>query len=246
MAFEAASSSATSDAGRLEQRFFGDPPSVPALALVRPVLGNLFSRCKPADILAQSASDAASLKLSKGRTNFGYGETSVESIWRIVRVLDLSAYTRPGGANVVDLGSGVGNVVAAIALLAAAGVVNGRVARVNGVELLPNLCNVATEAIDALPAEAPPLALPLPQCSIHCGDILEYDLTDADVVYVTTTLFDSGFMEKLAQRAASLLASCSRVVTVATPLEHEAFEVERRVPTCNSWGEEDSVINVKC
>ena len=175
-----------------------------------------------------------------------------------MRGVDLSVYecrcsgdTRPGGAHIVDLGSGIGNVVVAFALLAAAGEARGRVARVGGVELLPRLHAVAKAAVRSLLAqdqEEQSLPLPLPPCAVRCGDLLtdgDNAMADADLVYMTTTLFDDEFMARFAEKAADTLRSGSRVVTLSTPLQHEAFEVEARIPICNSWGEEAAVVNVR-
>ena len=136
MAAEAYHDSA--DDGALRDRFFGDPVQVPALALVRPIYRSIYQGACMKELLAASGTDAAALGLDHD-CGIGYGETSLEAIWRILRKVDLRSY-EPAGASVLDCGSGVGNVVVAVALLAAAGeCCGGRVARVEGVELLLEL-----------------------------------------------------------------------------------------------------------
>ena len=252
---------ASRDDAALYERFFGDPDRVPALALVRPCYHALFGCITMKEALKASAADVPAYKASQN-SGLAYGETAIESVWRILRGVDLSVYecrcsgdTRPGGAHIVDLGSGIGNVVVAFALLAAAGEARGRVARVGGVELLPRLHAVAEAAVRSLLAQdqeeqspATSLPLPLPPCAVRCGDLLtdgDNAMADADLVYMTTTLFDDEFMARFAEKAADTLRSGSRVVTLSTPLQHEAFEVEARIPICNSWGEEAAVVNVR-
>ena len=155
--------SADYDYGVLRQRFFGDPVRVPALAAVRPVYHSLFADVKLSDALSTSAADAATLTCSSGG-GFSYGETAIESVWRLFNRLPLQEYSE--GATVVDLGSGIGNVVAAIALLGASGELSGRIARVQGVELLPSLHAIAADAIHklenlTLPPSLPPNVLSL-------------------------------------------------------------------------------------
>lgn len=268
---------ASRDDAVLHERFFGDPDRVPALALVRPRYHGLFDCITMKEALKASAADVPTFKPSQN-SGLAYGETAIESVWRILRGVDLSVFTctcsgdtsaaaaperercaicgrRRVGAHILDLGSGIGNVVVAFALLAAAGEARGQVARVEGVELLPRLHAVAEAAVRTLLAQdfeiqppARPLPLPLPHCAVRCGDLMtdgENALADADLVYMTTTLFDDDFLARFAVLAADTLRSGSRVVTLSTPLQHEAFETEARIPICNSWGEEAAVVNVR-
>ena len=91
------------------------------------------------------------------RESFTYGETPVAATLQLLRAACLNSYNctcanghadprvhcatcgrRPGGASVLDLGSGVGNVVISAALLIAASLVVP-CAFVSGVQLLPAL-----------------------------------------------------------------------------------------------------------
>ena len=92
----------------------------------------------------------------------------------------------------------------------------------------------------------PSLPLPLPHCVVRCADLEAYDLAGVDVIYMTTTVFGEELMRRFAQRAAESLRAGSRVITLASnPLEHEAFALAGVIPTWNSWGEEEAIINVK-
>ena len=182
---------------------------------------------------------------------------------------------RPAGASIIDLGSGIGNVVIGIALIAASGALGAdvHVAAVHGVELLPTLHDVAVDATRGLrqwaataaqkkaptsaavagaaaaaaaPAtsSAPPPSQPLPRVSVQRANLEGYDLSDVDVVYMASTVFEDDVIERFAARAAATLRVGSRVVTLASPLRHVAFRVEAVVPCINSWGEEDAYVNV--
>ena len=162
---------------------------------------------------------------------------------------------RRGGAAIFDLGSGVGNVVVGAALLAAAGQIP--LSSVEGVELLQPLhaaadavltrlrelfggggANSDTSSTDSLPAASPPLPAPLPVCAAHCADLLSFDWSGADVVYMASTIFTNEVMQAFSRKAAEKLAVGSRVVTLKVPLAHPAFVHETTLIVQMSWGEE--------
>lgn len=165
---------------------------------------------------------------------------------------------RPAGAFIVDLGSGIGNVVVGLALISASGLLSddAKVAAVHGVELLPTLHDVAVGATRGLrewsssqqrpsatvPSKVPPASLP--RVSVQRANLEDFDLSDVDVVYMASTVFEDDVVERFAARAAATLRTGSRVITLASPLRHAAFEVEAVVPCVNSWGEEDAYVNV--
>ena len=158
---------------------------------------------------------------------------------------------RRGGAFLFDLGSGVGNVVVGAALLAAAGQVP--LASVEGVELLEPLHAAADAVLARLRAlfrggatnrtaadAPPPLPLPalLPTVAVHCADLLDFDWSHADVVYMASTIFTCDVMEAFARQGAERLAAGARVVTLKTPLVHPAFVREATLTVQMSWGTE--------
>ena len=187
-----------------------------------------------------------------------------EWIWRDRMARCEQCGRRPAGASIVDLGSGVGNVVTAAALLASSGALMGGVARLDGVELLPTLHAAGQRALECLmhehskqhlqcgmePARGPGLGvasfpLPLPSITLTCEDLESYQLADCDVVYMASTVFDEALLARFAERAAKQLRPGCRVVTLAEPLHHPAFTTEAVVPCVNSWGEEDALINLR-
>ena len=108
----------------------------PLLRLVRPLYQSIFADLTLSDAVELSIEGTMALK--RDREGFTYGETHLASLREILRLIDLNQHF-PSGASLVDLGSGIGNVVVGTALLASAGALNGRIKSVTGVELLPTL-----------------------------------------------------------------------------------------------------------
>lgn len=172
---------------------------------------------------------------------------------------------RPAGAFIVDLGSGIGNVVLGATLLSASGALSGPIGRFDGVELLPTLHKAGQKALDDLQGFAhglheelgcasshnnvsklcSQLHHVLPHVALHCGNLEAHDLSDCDIVYMASTVFDEALLARFAQRAAEQLRRGCRVVTLAEPLSHPSFRTEAVVPCTNSWGEEDAFVNVR-
>lgn len=148
---------------------------------------------------------------------------------------------RPAGAILLDVGSGVGNVLVGAALLEATGRLDGPLSELRGVEKLPTLHAAAVDALERLTAwgactAGPGLVLPrpLPSCTVSCEDLEECDhLAQADIVYMASTVFEDALLERFAQRAAACMRPRSRVVTLAAPLRHPAFRAVATVPCVN-------------
>ena len=261
---------AENDGCELSSHVTSDAEDVPEVARVRPFYRQTFANVSLDDAVKMSVDGTAALGI--GRDGFTYGETTLSSVWRIFSRIDFSDYSscfeggsddvqaddpqgsRPReGAVVVDLGSGIGNVVVGVALLCAAGVLEGAISAVRGVELLPTLHEAAAEALAGLvewaehSAGAGSFELPraLPQCSVLCVDLEQFELADVDVVYMASTVFEPPLLERFARRAAAALRPGARVVTLASRLDHPAFSAEVVVPCMNSWGEEDAYINLR-
>lgn len=215
-------------------------------------------------------------QMGMARDGFTYGETTLPSVWKILQRVDLASYRchctippprsvnqawwlrrdphercsrcsmRPAGAHVVDLGSGVGNVVVATALLQATGALgdDNPLSSVTGVELLPTLHAVAASAVNGLRSWAKATHRTLPHIAVHCADLMSHDLSTADIVYMASTVFDDALLQRFARSAAMSLQPGSRVVTLARPLSHAAFRVESVVACTNSWGAEDAYVQV--
>ena len=76
----------------------------------------------------------------------------------------------------------------------------------------------------------------LPHVALHCSNLEAHDLSDCDIVYMASTVFDEALLARFAQRAAEQLRRGCRVVTLAEPPESSSFRTEAVVPCTNSWG----------
>lgn len=146
------------------------------------------------------------------------GETALQALWCLVTALDLPSYRcacrhgppsdaarcsacarHGGGARIFDLGSGIGNVVAGLALCASE---SAPMASIEGVELLPDLHETSIRVLAALRAQGAPT---LPRVSVVCADLLAESSVDAwadaDVVYMASTVFTD---EACARRSSCL------------------------------------------
>ena len=225
-----------------------DPAPV---AAVREAYHTVFEHTTMSDCISLSIEGTQQLDIN--REGFTYGESSLRAVYEVMSSIDLSAFAqadggeqdgrRRMGAVVYDLGSGIGNVVVGVALLAASGALCG-VAEVHGVELLPTLHAAAEEALARLPAAAGSFAPSLPPTAVHCSDLLVHDFARADVVYMASTVFQSRVLAEFAELAARVLRAGTRVITLHEPLHHAAFAHERVLESTNSWGRETMHVHV--
>ena len=225
-----------------------DPAPV---AAVREAYHTVFEHTTMSDCISLSIEGTQQLDIN--REGFTYGESSLRAVYEVMSSIDLSAFAqadggeqdgrRRTGAVVYDLGSGIGNVVVGVALLAASGALCG-VAEVHGVELLPTLHAAAEEALARLPAAAGSFAPSLPPTAVHCSDLLVHDFSTADVVYMASTVFQSRVLVEFAELAARVLRAGTRVITLHEPLHHAAFAHERVLESTNSWGRETMHVHV--
>lgn len=225
-----------------------DPAPV---AAVREAYHTVFEHTTMSDCISLSIEGTQQLDIN--REGFTYGESSLRAVYEVMSSIDLSAFAqadggeqdgrRRTGAVVYDLGSGIGNVVVGVALLAASGALCG-VAEVHGVELLPTLHAAAEEALARLPAAAGSFAPSLPPTAVHCSDLLVHDFARADVVYMASTVFQSRVLAEFAELAARVLRAGTRVITLHEPLHHAAFAHERVLESTNSWGRETMHVHV--
>lgn len=125
---------------------------------------------------------------------------------------------RPGGI-FYDIGSGMAKPVFAAALL-------HPFTRCVGVELLPSLHKAALELQQQWQATTAPAyvaakgAAP-PAVDLHCGDLLTFDWSGADVVLASSTCFSQQLMDEISAQAAALRPG-TFFVSLTHPLTDEA------------------------
>ena len=218
------------------ERLIADDPE--ELAVVRSLFCALFASRTLSDCIELSIEGTGELNLN--RRGFTYGETGLKALLTMLQAAELQSYCcncvplralagdqrctecgrRFAGAAVVDLGSGIGNLVVGAALLAAAKLV--RVSSVCGVELLPPLHHAAVAIISELTSRGDSgrvsLPAPLPPCRLACEDLTMFDISDADVCYLCSTIMTNETINRFSDHAAATMRLGSRGKT--TPLEH--------------------------
>lgn len=126
--------------------------------------------------------------------DFTYGEMDLLSLAKLVFSLnECSALKLPPRPRLVDLGSGNGRMVVALAMMRPW-------SRCTGVELLPKLHASAIKALAAFERDVRPK---LPEArrgvevAVRCEDMLKADLSHEDVVIALSTAFSTTTMTKL-------------------------------------------------
>ena len=232
-------------------------PDPEELQSIRGLFTNLYSSLSLSDCVELSIEGTTQLDID--RSGFTYGETGLQALLHMLRAANLPSYCcmcerqpiiatrrcqhcghRPAGPAIVDLGSGIGNLVVGAALLTAAKLV--RASSVRGVELLLPLHEAAESVVADLKSRvasgAAVLPGPLPPCRVERGDLTTHDVSDTDVVYLCSTVFPNETLAAWSEHAAKTMRIGSRVITPAFPLSHTCFEVERTMKADCSWGTE--------
>lgn len=142
-----------------------------------------------------------------------YGTTPLVTIADLLQRVE----ARPG-ERFYELGCGQGRV----ALFAAtwAGL------DVDAWELLPTFVSVA-ERIRS--------RLQLANLRLHQANLLEADLSQADVVYLAGTCLDDETIDRLCERAKALRPG-ARVISLSFPLDTPGLETIAQIPVPVSWG----------
>ena len=149
-----------------------------------------------------------------------YGELDLPSIAKLLQVLEsLDTISLPARPRLIDLGSGNGRAVLAMATMRP-------FALCEGVEISPALHSSAlrhqslfeSTVRPRLPAERAKVVLRL-----RCADMLQADLTRADVVFVLSTAFSAGTMAQLFQHAESSMRRGAVLIVADQPTLSSRF-----------------------
>jgi len=167
--------------------------------------------------------------------SLAYGEIRLEGIAGILdRLRNLHNFPTDG-ANFVDLGSGIGNVVLAAALL------EPKLRTVSGVEVLSHLHKIAVEA----GSRYEKICDFHPRLGFHLGDAANFRWASPDIptlVFMHATGFSDELLHDLATHAEKYLAPESVVVALTLRLPSAAFDVIDRFEVPCSWGSATTVI----
>lgn len=140
-----------------------------------------------------------------------------------------------------DLGSGTGRGVIGAALI-------GSFDRVCGVEMISELheaaLGVKEEFVERV---APGIGYDCengPEIKFVEGNLLRADWSDADVVFINSTCFSKGLMEKISQQADRLRPGAC-IITLTQPLTSSYFEILKSIKYDYSWGTATTHIQVR-
>jgi len=133
-----------------------------------------------------------------------------------------STSTASTAGEFVDLGSGMGKMVTCAAL-------TGLFARSRGVELLPELHDEASAALETFYERVRDAGMSV-ECSISLslGNLLTFDVSNADVIYIHATCFTPELLHATAMKLANECKSGTRVLIMSKQLPEgwvfEAFD----------------------
>ena len=180
------------------------------------------------DIPGYSLSSAGRARLQReSDPALTYGEVTPESVQAMLEAVG----TRPGEV-FYDLGSGTGKAVIFAALM-------NNFARCTGIELVEDLWASAELARQRYESDVRP-NLPVEQVaeevSFLNGDMFDFDISDADVVFTHCTCFDDAMMSRISSKLETLKPG-SRVITVTKGLVSPAFTSIGSTLYRLGWGE---------
>jgi precorrin-6B methylase 2 len=162
---------------------------------------------------------------------FIYGEIDFFS-FRII----LDKVKPQAGEIFYDLGCGAGKAVFSAVL-------NFDLSQAIGIELLPGLCQLANKQIKKAEAiiktqyqeYSADYLEQLSRIQIINTDLLNCDLTQADIIYINATCFDETLWEKVQKKLLSLKIG-SRIIVITKKIRHEYFELLQQSLELMSWG----------
>jgi len=155
--------------------------------------------------------------------SFIYGEMLLESLSRV-----MDPVSPQPGELFYDLGSGTGKLVMMAHLLYP-------FARAEGVELLPSLHAQALTVHARYDHEIrPALAEPRGEILFRHGDILEQDLSVADVIFIHGTCFQEAFVNKLVDKMQACKAG-ARIVAPSGLFYVPWLERKHEIEYATAW-----------
>ncbi len=157
---------------------------------------------------------------------FTYGEVSFSAIAFMLEHIEAQAHE-----TFYDLGSGAGKTLIATALMSD---INTLV----GIEKLPKLVTLSQQnqqRLLELLGNDVKLSYKKPSIKFIEADILDVDISNADIVFINATCFDRTVWDKLTEKFQQLKPG-SRIITTTKQLPDEYFESMIQSSVLMSWG----------
>ena len=142
-----------------------------------------------------------------------YGELSWEEMY------DLISLAQPEEGDVfLDMGSGLGKMVLSTAMTRC-------FKECRGVEILPELAQKASAALERLAQELDPEEFAsLPRISLVEGDMFRADLSDADIVYCFATCLTAEVLQGFIWKVEAEMKSGARLLIISKQVESDYFD----------------------
>ncbi|KAJ8600349.1 hypothetical protein CTAYLR_000675 [Chrysophaeum taylorii] len=190
------------------------------------MLSDLYAEC-PLEV-AKSLSKAD--RQGNDNKSLVYGEVDFSSFARVVRKLKKKRF--------YDLGSGSGRAVFAARLL-------GDFDECTGIEILDRLHDAAETIRRAYDKKTRALVVN-DRVRFVKGSFLDYDWSDADLVFANSTCFEDDLMDQLARRAENLEPGAVVITfTKGLPDDTSTFHVVHRKRYKMSWGPATVFVHVR-
>jgi len=172
-----------------------------------------------------------------------YGEIAYDPFAEALRkVKEEYGGLKGGKLRFVDLGSGTGKAVFAAALCHPFEVCSG-------VEIVKSLHDIATDMRNDFEktvrnSTQVPSFVKDTKIELICGDATKFDLSNIDLVFMCSTVFDYGLMSKLA-KAAGVMRVGTFMITLSKDLPCANWKVLERSTRFASWGGATVIIQRK-
>jgi SAM-dependent methyltransferase len=151
--------------------------------------------------------------IDKDQMELVYGETPFISLKKVLEEISLKK-----NSVFYDLGCGRGKVAFFVNL--------AYKIKTIGIDLMPTYINVAKSIVKRYKLE---------NIEFFLDDILEYDFTDADVIYICGTCFQEATRKKLYEKLENINKELY-VITATHALKSEKFEIVKKMKVLYSWG----------
>ncbi len=194
-------------------------PNWPKIERTEHTLNNIFR-----GVHAKTTSRMHRLFHLTRNKEFIYGEIDYLAFYTILEKAELS-----DGDVFYDLGSGSGKAVFTASLFF-------NLSKSCGIELLPPLYNKANALIKKVITNAEKeYVKPISTIQFINKNFLDYDFSDADIIYIAATCLADSTWEQLIHKMEKLKPG-SRVIVATKNIQHEKFERIHQGIDLMSWG----------
>tara|TARA_B100000700_G_C14772339_1_gene727339 strand:- start:77 stop:826 length:750 start_codon:yes stop_codon:yes gene_type:complete len=209
-----------------------EPSTSPVAGGQLPYLCDLFSRQEARELYEQIYKDVKGVKVSHEERNqkkltdksLIYGEACYDEFCEILQ------HVQPNpGSTFYDLGSGIGKALVIAAMTVP-------FAKVVGAEMLEGLHAISMEAVSRIKTHLSDQEKETStQFEIHCKDLNNISMTDADIVFISSTCFSDSLMDRISRQCEQLKTG-AKVVSLTRGIQSSQYETIEKKHIKMSWG----------